>query len=328
MLINPLNSFPWVINGLVQAWVSLKRVQEFLSLDNLDWVKYYLFNELSVISISPSLTLDIKDGQFSWKKTESTIIDKVNFVAKKGHLIGVIGKVGSGKSTLIYSLMAELEKAGGKLRVDSTNCAKGFAYVGQDCWIKAGTIQENILFGSEMNEQFYARVVEACALTADLNMLPEGDQTYVGENGISLSGGQKTRVALARACYANKLDVYLFDDPLSAVDMHVGKHIYDKCVSGLLAGKTRILCTHHVEYLVNADLVVVFEEGRIVRSGTGAEIVGEYGYRADRKAGEESKESGELREELIEQLKVLDGKKLKRQDDEEKEQVKIFINKI
>jgi len=328
MLINPLNSFPWVINGLVQAWVSLRRVQDFLNLANLDWMRFYSFNELSIISISPNMAVDIRNGQFSWKPTESqsarVFLDTLNFKAKKGDLIGVIGKVGAGKTTLLYSLMAELEKTGGKLRIDSGICAKGFAYVGQDCWIKAGTIQENILFGADLNEELYARVVEACALTADLNILPAGDQTYVGENGISLSGGQRARVALARACYASEQEVFLLDDPLSAVDMHVGKHVYEKCVSGLLAGKTRIVCTHHVECLANADVVVVVEEGRVVRSGSGAEIVGEFGCRAEKGVGEDVVSSGGFGEGLVGQLKALDSRELKRQDDEEKEQVKLI----
>ena len=181
MLISPLNSFPWVINGLVQSWVSLKRLQTFLNLEDLNWLSYYLFNELSVINLAPNLSIDIKDGQFVWKKeqTGQNDLSNLNLKIKKGHLIGVIGKVGSGKTTLLHAIMAELDKLNGKIRIDSTMCTRGFAYVGQECWIKAGTIKENILFGAELDANYYKRVIQSCALAADLNILPKGDETFV-----------------------------------------------------------------------------------------------------------------------------------------------------
>lgn len=222
--------------------------------------------------------------------------------------------------------MAELEKSMGKVRIDSNLCSRGFAYVDQECWIKAGTIRQNILFGAPMNESFYREVLEACALTSDLNLFPKGDATFVGENGISLSGGQKARLALARACYANKMDLFLLDDPLSAVDVHVGKHIYDNCIQGLLKSKTRILCTHHYKHLVNADLVLVVDNGKIVQSGTGAQIISSYMAwfgkepvtQVERDNATENNTT--IKEKLVEQLKQIDQEDLKRQDDEEKEQ--------
>lgn len=222
--------------------------------------------------------------------------------------------------------MAELEKSTGKVRIDSTLCSRGFAYVDQECWIKVGTIRENILFGAPLNESFYREVVDACALTADLNLFPKGDATFVGENGISLSGGQRARLALARACYANKMDLYLVDDPLSAVDVHVGKHIYDNCIQGLLKNKTRILCTHHYKHLVDADLVLVVDNGKIVQSGTGAQIISSYIAWFGKESVAQIKDSDDMtdttkvKEKLVEQLKQIDTEDLKRQDDEEKEQ--------
>ena len=153
--------------------------------------------------------------------------------------------------------MSELDLINGKIQIDSSICSKGFAYISQESWLEAMTIKENILFGNEMNTSYYKQCIDACDLNRDLEMFANGDMMMVGENGICLSGGQKARIALCRACYAGKdKDVYLLDDPLSAVDQNVAKNIYDKCISQLLASKTRILATHHIKYLTNADLIL------------------------------------------------------------------------
>ena len=133
------------------------------------------------------------------------------------------------------------------------------AYASQEAWIFSGTIRENILCGSEYKEQRYRQVVEAVALERDFTLLPKGDHTLVGERGINLSGGQKTRVNLARCLYVDA-DVYLMDDPLSAVDSHVGRHLYDKAINGFLRDKTRILVTHQLQYLKEVDMVLVLKE--------------------------------------------------------------------
>jgi len=133
------------------------------------------------------------------------------------------------------------------------------AYTSQEAWIFSGTIRENILCGSEYIEQRYRRVIEAAALERDLTLLPKGDQTLVGERGISLSGGQKARVSLARCLYVDA-DVYLMDDPLSAVDTHVGRHLFDKAINGFLKDKTRILVTHQLQYLKGVDKILVLKE--------------------------------------------------------------------
>ena len=148
----------------------------------------------------------------------------------------------------------------------------------QECWIQGSSIRENILFGSPYDPDLYARVVYACALEADLSQLPHGDATPVGENGICLSGGQKARLTLARACYTrSQKSIFLLDDPLSAVDSHVAQHIFAHCITGLLGDKTRVLCTHHVKFLVDADLVIVLDSSGVVReSGRGRDIVPPY----------------------------------------------------
>lgn len=172
--------------------------------------------------------------------------------------------------------MAEIDKVDGEVRIDSPTCASGFAYVSQESWIEAMSIKDNILFGSPMNEEMYKKVIEACALSTDLKTFAKGDETPVGENGICLSGGQKARLALSRACYAQDKNIYLLDDPLSAVDAHVAKHIYENCINGILSNKTRIISTHHIKYLNNADFVIVVDQSRIVDSGPGSQIIPKY----------------------------------------------------
>nr|KYP35331.1 ABC transporter C family member 3 [Cajanus cajan] len=140
------------------------------------------------------------------------------------------------------------------------------AYVSQSPWIQSGKIEDNILFGKEMEREKYEKVLEACSLTRDLEVLPFGDQTIIGEKGINLSGGQKQRVQIARALYQDA-DIYLFDDPFSAVDAHTGSHLFKECLLGLLKSKTVIYITHQVEFLPDADLILVMRDGRITQSG-------------------------------------------------------------
>ena len=357
MLIGPLNAFPWVINGLVQSWVSIKRIQTFLSLENLKWLEYYSFKE----SQNDKIVIELKDSAFSWNKSDKEkssplsdvnedlepmitnedstfLFSNFNLKIKAGQLIGVVGKVGSGKTSLLHILMAEMEKQNGKFRIDASICSNGFAYVGQECWIKAGTIEENILFGHEKDAILYRRVLSACALDQDLETLPRGDQTPIGENGITLSGGQKLRVALSRACYSIDKEIYLLDDPLSAVDAHVANHLYTQCINGLLANKTRILCTHHIKYLKNADLVLVIENGTIVKSGPGQEIIpsllrktiderisfsAESYVSLDKVSDESSDNQIAIVNEEIKDEEFLRNEEIKKQDEEEREQGEI-----
>jgi ATP-binding cassette subfamily C (CFTR/MRP) protein 1 len=145
------------------------------------------------------------------------------------------------------------------------------AYVAQQPWIVNATLKENILFGSPYDEERYEKVIKVCALTRDLEILPAGDATEIGEKGINLSGGQKARVSLARACYQNA-DVYLLDDPLSAVDVHVSKTLFEDCIKGFLAGKTIVLVTHQIQYLPRASHVAVIDNSRVSAYGTFEEI--------------------------------------------------------
>uniref|UniRef100_A0A667ZNK8 ATP-binding cassette, sub-family C (CFTR/MRP), member 10 n=1 Tax=Myripristis murdjan TaxID=586833 RepID=A0A667ZNK8_9TELE len=240
MLILPLNSFPWVLNGVLEAKVSLERIQRFLKLANQDLQAYY------------------SQGMYLF------------YCVFQGSLVVVVGKVGCGKSSLLAALTGELNRLGGAVYVRGQDA--GFGLASQEPWIQHATVRDNILFGREYETTFYQAVIEACALSDDLNVLPSGDKTEVGENGVTLSGGQKARLALARAVYMDK-DIYLLDDPLAAVDADVAHHLMQKCIMGILRGKTRILCTHRIEFVDKADLVVLMDSGTIIRTGTPAEIL-------------------------------------------------------
>ncbi|GBF93736.1 hypothetical protein Rsub_06068 [Raphidocelis subcapitata] len=192
-----------------------------------------------------------------------------------GQLLGIAGEVGAGKSSLLAALLGELQP----VRAQDGSVKGGpalrgrVAYCAQVPWIVAGSLKDNILFGSEPDDDRYAAVLSACALEQDLAELPAGDETELGERGINLSGGQKARVALARAAYSHA-DIILMDDPLSAVDPRVGRTLFDKCIgpNGLMAGRTRVLVTHQRQFLPRVDRVAVLRAGRIAAIGTWAEL--------------------------------------------------------
>ncbi|GAB0093529.1 probable multidrug resistance-associated protein lethal(2)03659 [Sergentomyia squamirostris] len=190
----------------------------------------------------------------------------MNLDAKEGKVCAVIGPVGSGKTTLLQTIIGELQLDEGTIEVNGR-----VSYAAQEPWLFEGSIRRNILFVEEYDEERYHEVIKVCALQKDLDMFPHGDVTIVGERGVSLSGGQKARVSLARAIY-KKADIYLLDDPLSAVDTHVGKHIFEKCIRRFLADKTVILVTHQLQYLKDLKHIVLLNGGRIEMQGSYDEI--------------------------------------------------------
>ncbi|XP_066451295.1 ATP-binding cassette sub-family C member 10 [Eleutherodactylus coqui] len=273
MLILPLNNFPWVLNGVLEAKVSLDRVQGFLALPEQDMLRYY---RTEAPSRDDGVVVEMKNATFSWgseakdKESRSLTLFIQHLSVRKGTLLAVIGKVGCGKSSLLAAITGELRRLDGDLFVAHQD--SGFGFVAQESWIQFATIRENILFGREYNQRLYSEVLDACALTQDLGIFPAGDQTEVGENGVTLSGGQKARISLARAVYQEK-DIYLLDDPLAAVDTDVAAHLMDQCILGILRHKTRILCTHRTELLQKADVIVLMEDGKIVCAGPPEEIL-------------------------------------------------------
>ncbi|XP_071965517.1 multidrug resistance-associated protein 1-like [Antedon mediterranea] len=257
----PLVMFPNVISNLIQSSVSLRRLERFLKLDELelDNVEHCDMPDQAVV---------VDEATFSWEKDGEPTLKNINLDIKEGSLIAVVGQVGSGKSSLISAILGEMEKVEGRVFTKGST-----AYVPQQAWIQNATLRDNILFGRELHESKYQRVVQACALATDFDMLPGGDMTEIGEKGINLSGGQKQRVSLARAVYANT-NVYYLDDPLSAVDSHVGKHIFDNVIGpeGLLKSKTRILVTHGISFLPQVDQIVVLVNGQISEVGSYTEL--------------------------------------------------------
>ncbi|GAB0087984.1 multidrug resistance-associated protein 4 [Sergentomyia squamirostris] len=201
---------------------------------------------------------------------QAPTLDNICLECKQGDLIGIVGPVGAGKSSLLQTILKELPLESGSVQNYGT-----LSYSSQEPWTFAASVKQNILFGEDMDKDRYDAVIKACALSHDLEQLPHGDQTIIGERGASLSGGQKARVNLARAIY-RRADIYLFDDPLSAVDAHVGRHLFDQVIGpkGRLGSSkiTRILVTHQVHFLKDADWIVVLKEGRIEMQGPPFEV--------------------------------------------------------
>ncbi|XP_037372210.1 ATP-binding cassette sub-family C member 12 isoform X4 [Talpa occidentalis] len=204
-------------------------------------------------------------------------LHNINFVVRKGKVLGICGNIGSGKSSLIAALLGQMQLQQGTVAVNGT-----LAYVSQQAWIFHGNVRENILFGEKYDHQRYQQTVRVCALQQDLSSLPYGDLTehcpclQIGERGLNLSGGQRQRINLARAVYSDR-ELYLLDDPLSAVDAHVGKHVFEECIKKTLRGKTIVLVTHQLQLLESCDEVILLEDGEICEKGTHKELMEERG---------------------------------------------------
>ncbi|KAG8290821.1 Canalicular multispecific organic anion transporter 1, variant 2 [Homalodisca vitripennis] len=259
---------PLSVNAMLQFLVSYRRIDEFMNAEELD---------LNSVSHDESKRdpFIMEGGTFSWgtANVERPVLCNITLKIQPGQLVAVVGAVGSGKSSLISAFLGEMNKISGYV-----NTKGRIAYVPQQAWIQNATLKDNILFGSSFNNKKYINTVEACALTQDLDMLPGGDSTEIGEKGINLSGGQKQRVSLARAVYSNA-DIYLLDDPLSAVDAQVGKHIFENVIGpkGELRKKTRILVTHGVTFLSQVDKIIVLKGGEITEEGTFKELMAKKG---------------------------------------------------
>ncbi|KAM9997771.1 hypothetical protein ACTFIY_007409 [Dictyostelium cf. discoideum] len=258
----PLGFLPILIALGIQMQIASKRVTDFLLLPEM--------KEVQQID-NPSLPNGVymKNSTTTWnkEKEDSFGLKNINFEAKGESLTMVVGSVGSGKSTLVQAMLGELETIDGEIGIKGS-----IAYVPQQAWIINATLKENIIFGKELDEEKYQKVLEVCALKRDIELFPQGDSVEIGERGINLSGGQKQRVSIARAVYSDA-DVYILDDPLSAVDSHVGKHLFHKCFKGILSSKTVILVANQLNYLPFADNTVVLKSGEIVERGTYHELI-------------------------------------------------------
>lgn len=301
----PLNLLPLVISQATDAQASLGRIQEFMLAeeqeDMVDWDEemeagvevqqasftwernvstdkekvgvFQTKDEIKAAKHNEKLEKKAdkaaaksghtpNDSSSDFVQLEPFKLTDMDFTVKRNELIAVIGTVGSGKSSLLGALAGDMRKTGGKVKMAASR-----AFCPQYAWIQNATLKENILFGKPEDPEWYDNVVDACALRPDLEILPAGDQTEIGERGITLSGGQKQRLNIARAIYFDA-DIVLMDDPLSAVDAHVGRHIMDNAICGIMKDKCRILATHQLHVLSRCDRIIWMEEGRIASVDT------------------------------------------------------------
>lgn len=267
LLTFPLAILPMVISSIIEASVAIGRLTDFFCAEEL---------QPDAVITKPAVeetgeeTVRIRDATFAWSRYEDkNALEDINFSASKGELTCVVGRVGAGKSSFLQTLLGDLWKRKGEVIVHGS-----VAYVAQQAWVMNATVKENIVFGRRWDAAFYEKTIKACALIEDFAQLPDGDETEVGERGISLSGGQKARLTLARAVYA-RADIYLLDDCLSAVDQHVGRHMIDNVLgpNGLLAGKTRVLATNSIPVLMEADFIILLRDQKILERGSYAQLM-------------------------------------------------------
>ncbi|CAG9327096.1 unnamed protein product [Blepharisma stoltei] len=243
LLQDSLQDLSWLVSQLLICVVSVRRVQSLIDLPDLD---------------EPNKGDKILMKNCTFAYGDKNILKNISLEVKQGEFVAVVGEVGSGKSSLLNSIMGEL-----KIKEGFINVPDNIAYAPSlDSWIQNDTLKNNILFGKPYNEAWYLKVLDACCLIQDINSLPNKDLTEIGERGINLSGGQKARICLARAVYADK-DIYLLDDPLSSVDTYVAKYIMNKCFLNVLSQKTRILVTHRLNILNKVDRVILLQNGSI-----------------------------------------------------------------
>ncbi|KAF3923710.1 hypothetical protein ABW20_dc0104162 [Dactylellina cionopaga] len=264
LLTFPLAMLPMVMSMIVEAGVAVDRLASYLKAEEIQ--PDAVIREPAATH-QGDITVKVVNGRFTWNREwtdDKDALKNIDFVAKKGELSCIVGRVGQGKSSLLQAILGDLWKKNGSVTVRGN-----VAYVAQQSWVVNGTIKDNIIFGHRLDPVFYDQVIKACALTDDLAVLPDGDQTEVGEKGISLSGGQKARLTLARAVYA-RADIYLFDDCLSAVDQHVGRHLINEVLgpTGLLCTKTRVMATNQIPILMVADYITMIKDGEIDEHGT------------------------------------------------------------
>lgn len=270
--------FAHAITQLAEVDISIRRVQKFLLYD--ETVIPMLSNETKILDGTLKTDISIGDSKKKKKKGivmtnatakwlpnsfENTISD-INLKVSPGKLVAVIGPVGSGKSSLLHSILKELPLISGEVDINGT-----ISYASQEPWLFAGTVRQNILFGKAYNKERYKTIIHKCALAKDFKVFPHGDRTIIGERGISLSGGQRARINLARAVY-KKADIYLLDDPLSAVDANVGKQLFESCITNYLRDKICILVTHQLQYLKKVDQILILNNGSIEAEGTYEEL--------------------------------------------------------
>jgi len=327
----PLNLLPMSVGFLVDALLAMDRVAEFLQAEECeDTIERHAYEESenAIVIENGTFNWDVEEDEREKMKPQTTNksikthktnegednedlsfpgLLNINLTIKKNELVIITGSIGTGKSSLLNAIEGTMRKESGDSKVYGSLTFCSYP------WIQNETIKENILFGLPYSRSKYETVVKACALDVDFTVLPDGDQTEVGERGITLSGGQKARINLARAVYADR-DIILLDDVLSAVDARVGKHIMNECLCGLLKDKTRLLATHQLSLIGAADRIIVLDGSGAIDVGTQSELMARNSTFTN--LMQYSKESEEEEEEEVEQIEEQEELELERQKTE------------
>ncbi|XP_060250604.1 ATP-binding cassette sub-family C member 4-like isoform X15 [Ovis aries] len=253
--------FPMAVEKVSEAVVSIQRIKNFLLLDEISQCYPHLPSDGKMI-------VDVQVFTASWEKaSETPTLQGLSFSVRPGELLAVVGPVGAGKSSLLCAVLGELPPSQGQVSVHGR-----IAYVSQQPWVFPGTVRSNILFGKKYEVDRYEKVIKACALEEDLWLLGAEAIIEIGDGGTPLSEGQKARISLARAVYQDA-DIYLLDDPLSAVDAGVSRHLFEQCVRQALKEKITILVTHQLQYLKDASQILMLKDGKMVERGTYSEFL-------------------------------------------------------
>ena len=280
MLQTPFTMFPVVMSNAVQFRVSMGRIERFLNLAECDEsiverdlpagskVQYKDIDGNEKVVDDYDAATDavlIRDGYFAWGD-HANCLKNITTRIKKGSLVAIVGRVGSGKTSFVSTLVGEMTRNAGVVMVNGS-----MSLSAQQAWLVNETVKNNILFGKPYDEKKYKEIIDVCSLKDDLKMLQGGDECEIGDRGINVSGGQKARISLARCCYSDS-DIVVMDDPIAAVDSHVGKALFNKCIHKYMAGRTRILVTNATQYLHKCDYIIVLENQTISHQGTYEEL--------------------------------------------------------
>ncbi|XP_021368558.1 multidrug resistance-associated protein 5-like [Mizuhopecten yessoensis] len=278
---------PFAAQMFAETMISFERIKRFMLEEEFKPPGRDVVNSENAIELSdtvfmwggdtcnnndPNGNLTSGDSKDLDRDSSPFVLRNINFTITRGRHIGICGTIGCGKSSLLQALIGRMSLLTGHLAVDGS-----VAYAAQQAWVFKGTLRENILFGNPYKQHWYNTVLQACSLNTDLRLLADGDMTEIGDKGINLSGGQKQRVCVARAVYS-KRDIYLLDDPLSAVDVHIGQHLFHKCIDTVLKDKTVVLVTHQLQYLKHCDEIYVMDDGEISEHGTHESLLAKEGH--------------------------------------------------
>lgn len=268
-----LKKFISGLQDIAEALVSVKRIEKFMKIEELTNKAILLNNKNDTSkSTDDGVAIDLKGVSAHWDEGKTKVLDNINLMVKERSLTAVVGRVGSGKSSLLHAILREVASTSGELRVQGS-----VSYASQEPWIFTSSFKQNVLFGRPLDAKRYDKVIDVCQLRQDLDTFTHGDDTLLGEKGINLSGGQCARLNLARAIYRDA-DVYLLDDPLSSVDTLVGRRIFQECILNFLKNKTVVLVTHQLHFLQEVDRIVLLDEGRVqATAGSLQELNESYG---------------------------------------------------